>query len=252
VREQRLVFGEVADEYDEVRAGYPAELVDAVLAYTGGVPARAVDVGAGTGKATAAFRARGVPVTAVEPDPAMAAVLRLRHPDVEVVECRFEDWSTSQDAGVPLVMCAQAWHWVDPARRISLAHRALVPGGVLALFGHEYGFADPPVEAAVHEAYRPHAPELLDDPANPRTMTWLTDELSGTPLFTDVTVRWFESVVPYPTARYRRLLGTFSNHRMLAPGRRTALHDAIDAVVDGYGGVVRLRLQTLLVLARRA
>jgi hypothetical protein len=156
------------------------------------------------------------------------------------------------DGGVPVLLCAQAWHWVDPGRRVALAHRALAPGGVLALFGHEYRFADPPVEAAVHAAYVPHAPELLDDPANPRTMTWLADELTGTPLFTDVTTRWFEAVVPYPTARYRRLLATFSDHRMLAPARLTALHDAIDAVVDGYGGVVRLRLATLLVLARRA
>jgi SAM-dependent methyltransferase len=215
VREQRLVFGEVAQRYDEVRAGYSDELVDAVLCYLGGTPARAVDVGAGTGKATAALHARGVPVTCVEPDPAMAAVLRVRHPDVELVVCRFEDWSTV-DGGVPLVMCAQAWHWIDPVRRVS------------------------------------HAPELLDDPADPKTMTWLTDELRGTPLFTDVTQRWFEVVVPYPTARYRRLLETFSNHRMLEPDRRRALHDAIDAVVDEYGGVVRLRLDTLLALARRA
>jgi hypothetical protein len=38
------------------------------------------------------------------------------------------------------------------------------PGGVLALFGHEYQFADPQMAAAVHgEAYSLYAPELLDD-----------------------------------------------------------------------------------------
>src|SRR5436305_8980285 len=117
MREQRLVFGEVAGVYEDVRAGYPADLVDAVFGYGGGTPARVVDVGAGTGKATAAFRARGVAVTAVEPDPAMAAVLRGRHPGVEVVESRFEDWEPPA-GGVPVVACAQAWHWVEESRRV--------------------------------------------------------------------------------------------------------------------------------------
>src|SRR6266516_5707601 len=91
-REQRLVFGEVAEEYHEVRAGYPAELVDAVFDYLGGTPARIVEIGAGTGKATAAFHPRAVPLTCLEPDPAMAAVLRRSYPDVQVQTCGFEDW----------------------------------------------------------------------------------------------------------------------------------------------------------------
>jgi SAM-dependent methyltransferase len=250
VRERGLVFGEVAGAYEDVRAGYPADLVEAVFAYRGGRPERVVDVGAGTGKATAAFRAHGVAVTAVEPDPAMAAVLRERHPGVEVVVSRFEDW-VPPPGGVPVVACAQAWHWVEESRRVELAHRALAPDGVLALFGHEYWFADPPVETAVHAVYADHAPELLDDPAaGPPTMTWLADELSGTPLFADVTTHWFQTVVPYPTARYLRLLTTFSRHRMVAPKRMAALHAAIADTVEEYGGVVNQRVRTLLVLAR--
>jgi len=54
-----MVFGEVADEYDDVRAGYAPELVDTVFDYLGRVPRRAIEVGAGTGKATSAFAGRG-------------------------------------------------------------------------------------------------------------------------------------------------------------------------------------------------
>ena len=57
-REQRLVLGEVADECDDVRPGYLAGLVDAVIDSAGAM----VDIGAGTGKATLAF-ARRVPST---------------------------------------------------------------------------------------------------------------------------------------------------------------------------------------------
>ena len=249
VREQRLVFGEVAGEYEDVRAGYSDELVTAVFDHLGRVPERVVEVGAGTGKGTAPFAARGVPVTCVEPDPAMAAVLARRFPDVEVVASRFEDWSPPPD-GVPLLACAQAWHWVDEPTRLALAHAALEPGGVLALFGHRYGFVDPDVEAEVNEVYARHAPELLEGgQLNPAPATdWMTAELAGSPLFTRVEQRDFDRVVPYPTQRYVRLLTTFSPHRMLAEDRRARLLAGIAEVVDAHGGVLRTRLRTVLAL----
>ncbi|WKU05956.1 hypothetical protein [Micromonospora sp. HUAS LYJ1] len=46
-------FGEVADDYDEIRPGCPAALAATILAYHGGPPTRLVEVGAGTGLATA-------------------------------------------------------------------------------------------------------------------------------------------------------------------------------------------------------
>jgi hypothetical protein len=66
--ERRLAFGLAAEQYDLIRPGYPAPLVDAVLAHCGGPGITALEAGAGTGKATRAFAARGLRITAVEPD----------------------------------------------------------------------------------------------------------------------------------------------------------------------------------------
>ena len=56
-RPRRLVFGEVAELYDSVRPSYPDALVDDVLAFAGAGPGDpALEVGAGTGKATRAVR----------------------------------------------------------------------------------------------------------------------------------------------------------------------------------------------------
>src|SRR5439155_16461414 len=52
MRERARVFGEVAGDYADVRAGYADELVTAVFDYLGRVPERVVEPGAGTGKAT--------------------------------------------------------------------------------------------------------------------------------------------------------------------------------------------------------
>ncbi len=121
-RVRARVFGEVADEYDRVRPSYPAALVDDVLAYAQLDGGPAIDVGAGTGKATLSFAERGLTITAVEPDEAMAAVLARRvaaYPPVTVVVSAFEDYAPDRTFG--LLFSAQAWHWVDPAVRRTLS-----------------------------------------------------------------------------------------------------------------------------------
>jgi SAM-dependent methyltransferase len=249
------LFGAVAGRYDEVRPGYPAELAGAVMAFAG-APERIVEIGAGTGKATEGFARYGVPTTCLEPDPAMAAILQHRAvgwPHVKVVESSFEDWP-APPAGVGLIMCAQAWHWVDPEVRCAKAHAALRGGGALAVFGHTYAFADRDLERALDRAYAQTAPELLDDPAGrepPPHEHWLTREIAGSGYLADVRVRTFTTVVPYPTARYVQLLNTFSNHLALAPEHRAVLHARLAEVVDEHGGTVGVRLETLLVLGRR-
>jgi SAM-dependent methyltransferase len=252
MREQPTVFGEVAQTYDDARPGYPDALVDRVLAYAGRRPAWALEVGAGTGKATEAFVRRDVPIRCVEPDARMAAVLRARFAAaaVSVEVARFEDW-TAPTGGVPLLFCAQAWHWVDPERRLALARDALAPDGVLALFGHQYAFADPALERALDDVYLAVAPELHKEVDAGPTPHWLHAELAGQDLFTDVAIDEFVSVVPYPTPRYLALVSTFSPHRMLPEDRRNALWHAIAETIDAHGGTVGVRLETTLALGRR-
>src|SRR5262245_47475331 len=92
------VFGEVADVYDRVRPPYPDALFDDVLAYLG-ADGRALEVGAGTGRATEVFARRGLPIVAIEPDDAMADVLAANvagHPGVEIVRSTFEDYRLAE------------------------------------------------------------------------------------------------------------------------------------------------------------
>src|SRR5437660_6369376 len=102
-RPRGLVFGTAADQYDLIRPGYPAALVDAVLAHCGGAGVSAVEAGAGTGKATRAFAARGLRIAAVEPDPAMAGILAASctgYPGVSVVVGGFEGYLPAEQCGL--------------------------------------------------------------------------------------------------------------------------------------------------------
>jgi hypothetical protein len=70
-----LLFGSVAERYERYRLDYPNELVETVLRYAGRPVSTALEIGAGTGKATRPFAVRGIEITALEPDADMAKVL---------------------------------------------------------------------------------------------------------------------------------------------------------------------------------
>jgi hypothetical protein len=59
-----LSFGVMAEAYERFRPGYPVELFDMVMMHAGQPVRTALEIGAGTGRATRLFAQRGVTVTA--------------------------------------------------------------------------------------------------------------------------------------------------------------------------------------------
>ncbi|MEH0973821.1 methyltransferase domain-containing protein [Micromonospora sp. CPCC 205546] len=239
------VFGDVADLYDDARPDYPSALADLIRDYHGGTPAAVTEIGAGTGKGTAVLLRLGAPVTCVEPDPRMTARLTATFPQIHPVTDTFEQWQPPT-RGVPLLACALAWHWLDPATRNPRAHDALTPGGTLAVFGHEYGYADPEHARAVDTTLRG-----VDPTATRRRTDWFHQDITDSGLFTDVRAHTLHRDLTLTTDGYLRLLRTFGPYRQRTAAQQTRAATAMRALVDGFGGSVVLRLRTTLVLARR-
>jgi SAM-dependent methyltransferase len=124
-------FGKAVGDYDRGRPGYPDAAIDWIFEHAAEQPA-IVDVGAGTGKFTAALVGRGRSVTAVDPDAEMLARLAQNYPSVRAVEGSAESLPLA-DGSADLVTVAQAWHWVDPSAASAEIARVLSPGGALAL-----------------------------------------------------------------------------------------------------------------------
>ena len=227
--------------YDDVRPGYPPELLDAVVTFRGAPPASVADLGAGTGKATELLVRLGVPVVCVEPDPGMAAVLSAKFPQVEVFTAAFEEW-VPPAGGVDLITCALAWHWLDPATRNQRTRDALAPGGVLAVFGHRYGYADEAVAATVDGVLRAVDPSVRDRPEH-----WLRDDVRGSGVYARVEERVWHTYPVLSRADYLRLLQTFSPFLRRSPEDREAVLTRLAAAL---GDTVTLDLVTTLVLAR--
>ena len=127
-RRHAASFGTVAAAYAEHRPDYA---VDAVQWALGPAPGRRVlDLGAGTGKLTAALVTAGLEVTAVEPDPLMLAELRASVAGGVALHGSAESVPMA-DGSVDAVVAGNALHWFDMDLAGPEIARVLAPDGVL-------------------------------------------------------------------------------------------------------------------------
>ena len=244
--ERALSFGSAASAYEEFRPGYPDELVDEVLAYAGRPVHTALEIGAGTGKATRVFAGRGIAVTATEPDAAMLVELRRHVPaSVATVQGAFEDLPLT--ATYDLVFAAASLHWTDPAGRWSRVAALLNPEGMFASFGGQMFLADKAVEEAVRAA---RSPFLADDgvpspdgtPAD-SPMQWPGSELVRSNRFTDVRQSTIERRTAMSALDYVGHLSTISAYLELpVPVRERVLDQVLGVLPERVTVVADLTL----------
>ncbi|MFD6436355.1 class I SAM-dependent methyltransferase [Streptomyces venezuelae] len=137
-------FNAAAAQYAAYRPSYPPALFDALERLAGRPLARArvVDVGAGTGIATALLAERGANVLAVEPGDGMADQFRRTLPHIPLVRGNGDALPLADDSA-DFITYAQAWHWTDQDRSVPEALRVLRPGGALALWWNGQDHLDP-------------------------------------------------------------------------------------------------------------
>jgi SAM-dependent methyltransferase len=134
VVERAQSFALVAEEYERGRPGYPAAAVRWLL---GGRPLVVADLGAGTGKLSAAVVGEGHRVVAVEPLAEMRAVLEERVPQADVRAGTAEHTGLSDDS-VDAVVAGAAFHWFDRSWAFPEIARILRAPGALGLLGNGF------------------------------------------------------------------------------------------------------------------
>lgn len=239
-----LSFGSVAESYQRYRLGYADELIDTVIGYAERPVRTGLEVGAGTGKATRLFAERGLEVTALDPDPAMLAVMEkvVDGLCVRPIVTTFERFRT--EFRFDLVYAAAAWHWTDPATRWARATDLLAPGGVLALFGGEGSLKDPDLLAVVEEIEK----HVLGDEPN-EFHPWSIEDLTAVDGLVDVEQREVPGVTTTTAADFVGRLSTVSAYLRLAPDVRAETLRQVRAVLPDH---VDIDTTMRLSLARRA
>jgi SAM-dependent methyltransferase len=250
-RRRALLFGSVAESYERFRHGYPDAVAELVLAYADVEVRRAVEVGAGTGKATRLFASHGVAVTALEPDPEMCAILRRETSAMPVtpVLSTYEDYVPGP--GFDLLYAAAAWHWTEPGSRWVRAARLVDPGGTVAFFGSPMRVADDDLRQAVDEARSLFVPDDEVTPRGKRTdqPDWPAGELVESGLFVDVEQHVIDRHVLVDSEEFIGYLSTVSAYLQLPPPEH---REVLRRIANVLPAELRLDASVRLAVARRA
>lgn len=250
----RAAFGTDAAGYHAARSGYPPGLYAYVLEHIPSRP-RVLEIGAGTGLVTEELLRREVAaLTVVEPDAALVAFIagRLPDPRLTLVNAAFPD---KHIAGpFDLIVCAAAFHWMEPVAALARVRDLLVPGGTWAMWWNSYrntgrgdalsdavtplleGIALPPSDSL-------HGHYSLDETLHRATLT-----KAG---FERVDYQLFQTERMLSTAQVLALYQTYSYIRLLDPDRRARFLDALAEIVETrFGGLAPNLILTPLYRAR--
>ena len=249
-RERRTHFDEIVLNYDKARWEYPLELYRDIFSYcrtnTG---KNALEIGAGTGKATAPFLSEGYTVTAVELGVNMADFIRDKYKDDDrfsVIISAFEDIALEEN-GYDLLYAASAFHWVDAEIGCPKAFRLLKSGGTFALFRNNLvnGYE---VDEETEELYQIYYLSVY--PANTQSSPKTRTELSSPSGiyhgyrfydmaqygFVDTAMKFYEVTLSYSADEYIALLETQADHRSLPERNKERLYTGIKEVINRHGG----------------
>ncbi len=258
--EKRSSFDQVAQLYDDVRPGYPEQLLNEISSLAK-LPANAaiLEIGAGTGIATLPFARQGHRITAIEMGPELASVARKKlaqFTNVSVITSTFEDWQLPSGQ-FDLVMSATAFHWIDPSIRWQKSAAALRSGGHLALFRYKHvAGGDRAFFEQYQRCFQLYVPDTDPNFKLPEIADYQPEhvaELEASELFYPPEIRTYVSEETYTREEYLKLLSTYSQHLTLDQSARRQLLECIGSLIDeNFGGQIRqCCLNELIVACKR-
>lgn len=268
-RDNRAHFDEIVANYDKIRWDYPAALYADIMEYSGTKSKKAVEIGAGTGIATAPFLDAGYEVTAVEMGANMAAFIREKykeHRNFDIIVSTFENVALDENV-FDLVYAASAFHWVDAEIGCPKAHRLLKSGGTFALFRNN---AIPEEGGALYEdiqaVYSKHYYRHYTPAPRPTRISEMTHDDFVAPVelyrsfrfegmeqygFENVIMKLYKASHSYSADEYIALMDTYSDHRALPDDSKAALYSGIKDAILLHGGRHHVKFIYQLYMGRK-
>ena len=218
----KKTFNEDVVNYDRSRPDYPEQLFSDIFSYSNiSAQSRLLEIGIGTGQATAPFLNLGCTVTGIELGDNLSNYVEKKYqnyPNFQVINDDFMLYPIEENS-LDLIYSATAFHWLPQSEAYCKIKKALKPGGTLALFwNHPFPnrIEDPSnrINMEIYQKYRPSDKkqiEFCEADCQARVQA-LSD--AG---FNDVEYKIYHRVRTLETNEYIHLLNTYSDHRMLDP-----------------------------------
>ena len=251
----RQTFGTVPELYDRARPEYPEVIFDDLAELAGlSLGSRVLEIGPGTGKATAELTRRGYDVSGIELSPDLAEIARRNVPEAAIEVGDFESWEP-REAGFDAIVAFAAFHWIAPELRYTKPARLLSPGGALAAVHGPHVLPEDgdPFFAEVQDDYDAVVPHPDNGPPPPPedAESW-TEQFRASGVFDRVEERRHLHSIVYTADEFVAVLGTFSNNLALPADQRHELFRRIHARIAARpSGTVTKHHVLVLTVGRR-
>lgn len=238
-------FNTVCAEYDKWRPAYVPQVYEDIFAVKKMSPCSSVlEIGIGTGQATLPFLELGCSLTAVEPGDHLAAYTKQKFrtfKNLNIINMAFQDFECPADS-FDLIYSASAFHWIPEETGYRKVYELLKEGGVFARFAN-HPYKDPEradLFAAIQDTYAAYMPgsvpskEYREEDAKARAGICRQYGL------TDLGYRLYHRTRTFTAGEYVSLLGTYSDHIVLAEQKRRKFFAEIKEVIEAFGGKITL------------
>ena len=248
------VFGDIPEEYDRFRPEYCSDLTEAVFARSGvGEGSVILEIGIGTGKATAPFLEAGCNVDAVDISENMIEFSMEKFAGYENLSLVTADFAVfDTDRIYDLIYSATAFHWIPPEISYKKALSLLRPGGVLAVFRNYPAAGEPgsSVDQKIQAAY-----EAVRGPSGPRSSAF--DRMKSSEIemfehgFRNVVSQMFYSQRKMTAKDYIGVMRTYSDHMTSPLDERLQLEESILEAIESEGGMITVYDSQALVMGQK-
>lgn len=127
-----------ADTYDEGRPKLPSKAIEILKVYLDNPIETIVDIGCGTGLSTETCILYADNVIGIDPSIDMLNKAKTKENKKLKFIQGYSDKTGLEDACVDVVICSQAFHWMEPDSTIKEVYRILKKGGIFAVIDADY------------------------------------------------------------------------------------------------------------------
>ncbi len=238
----RLKFNEDVLNYDKCRPNYVDELLADIINYSKlDNSMKALEIGIGTGQATAPVIKTGCDLTAIELGENLAEYSKAKFSSFDnfkVINADFESYSTAPNQ-YDLIYSATAFHWIPEHIGYPKVFDLLKPKGTVALFWNRPSRRNDAMHEGIQKAYDKYTPssetpKIGFDESSCQKYISLLDKYG----FKCVTLKLYYRTRVIKVNDYISLLNTYSDHRAMNREDRIDLENEISNVINSFGGEI--------------
>lgn len=252
-------FDIFANNYDDVRPGYPKEMYEDIakickLRESSSV----IEIGAGSGIATIELAKTGCKIVGIEPGSNLVAIAKEKTkgcPNVEIVEAMFEDYESS--GKFDCLIALTSFHWISEQAKYKKAYDLLNQNGHFVIVWNSFfqsdGEATKEVNSLYHEMLSDIYPKGNND-VNLGVFSKLNGrelEIVGSDMFYLYFSRKYVTVYNYDKETYPMLLNTFPKIIKVEKERREKFLKRVGEIVEKHGTLSVPVLTTLLITKKK-